>query len=81
LIATISMLMMVSMAFIIYTPFVIAHKPPWQIPTFAYVSVAANPVGKGQTVLIYMWLDKCPPTATGPWGDRWEGFTLKNNKA
>jgi len=61
LIATISMLMMVSMASIIYTPFARAHTPPWQIPTFAYVSVAANPVGKGQTVLIYMWLDKCPP--------------------
>ncbi|MBC7130664.1 hypothetical protein H5T51_05535, partial [Candidatus Bathyarchaeota archaeon] len=60
-----------------YIPVATAHTPPWNIRTFMYVSAAANPVGKGQTVLIYMWLDKVPPTATGPWGDRWENFTLR----
>jgi len=70
-----ALLMLLTVA--VYTPVATAHTPPWNIRTFMYVSAAANPVGKGQTVLIYMWLDKCPPTATGPWGDRWENFTLR----
>jgi len=34
-----------------------AHTPPWQIPTYAYIVTAPNPIGVGQTALIYMWLD------------------------
>jgi len=41
-------------------------------PTFTFCTVAPNPVGVNQQVLLYVWLDKCPPTATGPYGDRWE---------
>ena len=26
-----------------------AHTPAWQIPTYAYINVAPNPVGVGQT--------------------------------
>jgi hypothetical protein len=59
---------------------VAAHTPPLEIPTFAYVSVSANPVGKGQTVFVFMWLDKAPPTATGPYGDRWENFKVTVTK-
>jgi hypothetical protein len=33
-----------------------AHTPAWQIPTYAYISVAPNPVGVGQTVSVYIWL-------------------------
>jgi hypothetical protein len=35
-----------------------AHTPPWQVPTFAYIVVAPDPVGVSQTVTIYLWLDK-----------------------
>jgi outer membrane protein assembly factor BamB len=35
-----------------------AHTPPWDIPTYAYINVAPNPVGVGQQVNILMWLDK-----------------------
>ena len=35
-----------------------AHTPPWEIPTFAYINAAPNPVGVGQQVLIVFWLDK-----------------------
>ena len=35
-----------------------AHTPAWQIATFAYISVAPNPVGVGQTTIVYTWLDK-----------------------
>ncbi|MEM2889268.1 MAG: PQQ-binding-like beta-propeller repeat protein [Candidatus Bathyarchaeia archaeon] len=72
--------LMLTFALAAYLPATNAHTPPWNIPTFAYISVAADPVGKGQTVIVYMWLDKVPPTATGPWGDRWENFTLKITK-
>ncbi len=34
-----------------------AHNPPWNIPTYAYINATPNPIGVGQTLLVYMWLD------------------------
>ena len=34
-----------------------AHTPAWQIPTYAYINASPNPIGVGQTLIIYMWLD------------------------
>ena len=34
-----------------------AHTPAWKIPTYAYINAAPNPIGVGQTLLVYMWLD------------------------
>jgi hypothetical protein len=35
-----------------------AHTPTaWSIKSYAYVSVAPNPVGNGQPVYVYMWVD------------------------
>ncbi len=34
-----------------------AHTPPWNIPTYAYINAAPNPIGVNQTLLVYMWLD------------------------
>ena len=44
-----------------------AHTPPWQIPTWAYVNVAPNPVGVGQRTLVIMWLTNIfsPETTLG----------------
>ena len=53
-----------------------AHTPSWNIPTYAYVSVAPNPAGVGQTVTVGMWVQIPPPTAQGTNGDRWHGFKL-----
>ncbi len=61
-------------------PMANAHSPPWNIPTYAYVSAAPDTVGVGQYTLIVMWLDKYPPTSGGPGGDRWRGFTLDITK-
>jgi outer membrane protein assembly factor BamB len=33
-----------------------AHDPPWQIPTFAYITAHPNPVGVGQSVSVVMFL-------------------------
>ena len=33
-----------------------AHTPPWQIPTYAYIVAAPDPIGVGQAAHIYMWL-------------------------
>jgi hypothetical protein len=38
-------------------PNVAAHSPPWQIPTYAFISVSPNPVGVGQTTTVILWLD------------------------
>ena len=44
-------------ASLILIPTASAHNPGWQIPTYAYISVSPNPIGVGQTVTIYMWLN------------------------
>jgi len=34
-----------------------AHTPAWNIPTFAYINVAPNPVGVGQRATVIFWLN------------------------
>jgi len=50
------------------------------IPTYAFLSVSPNPIGVNQEVTIMMWLDKIDPTASGPQGSRFEGFTVTITK-
>jgi len=33
-----------------------AHKPAWNIPTYAYIVAEPNPIGVGQTLDVYVWL-------------------------
>src|SRR5208282_4832638 len=42
-----------------------AHTPAWQIPTFAYIFAEPNPIGVGQTIQVYMWLDPVYGAAGG----------------
>jgi hypothetical protein len=53
-----------------------AHTPPWQIPTYMFVSVAPNPIGVGQTVNVNFWCNAPPPTASAQYGDRWTNLTV-----
>ena len=46
------------------------------ISTYAFIYVAPNPVGVGQNVEIFIWLNMPPPTASGPYGDRWQNFNV-----
>ena len=46
------------------------------IQLFAFCNVAPDVVGVGQSVNIGFWLNEPPPTAGGPFGDRWNGMTL-----
>jgi hypothetical protein len=58
-------------AILIALPTVTAHDPPWTVPTWAYISVTNNPIGVGQQTVVVFWPNKIPPTAFGPYGDRW----------
>ena len=49
-------------------------------PTYAFINVAPNPVGVGQTALVTFWLNLVPPTAGGPHGDRWQQLTVTVTK-
>ena len=46
-------------------PKAIAHTPPWQIPTQAFIVAAPNPIGVGQQVHVYMWLAEVYGAAGG----------------
>ena len=54
-----------------------AHTPPWNIPTYIYLTVEPNPVGTGQPASVVLWLDIPPPTAGGTGGDRWGNITVQ----
>ncbi len=56
LILTISSQMLLS-------PTATAHTPAWNIPSFAYVAAQPSPVGVGQQVQVYMWVDAPMPSA------------------
>lgn len=63
---TIALLLTISMATsIMLVPNTDAHTPGWNIPTYAYISSAPNPIGVGQTTHIYMWLDAVYGAAGG----------------
>jgi hypothetical protein len=54
-----------------------AHTPPWQILTSSFIHVAPNPAGLGQQVTVGFWVNEPPPTASGPYGDRFGNMTVK----
>ena len=76
----ISILVMLSVTAIKPSPTTDAHTPPWNIPTYAYLDVAPDPVGVGQTVTMVFWIDAIPPTAAGNAGDRWVNFKIEITK-
>jgi hypothetical protein len=43
-------------ASMIIVPIANAHTPPWQIPTFAHIFAATNPIGVGQKAYVYLFL-------------------------
>ena len=55
-----SILMLISMGASLAIPNAAAHTPAWQIPTFAHIFAAPNPVGIGQQMWIDMFLANPP---------------------
>jgi hypothetical protein len=63
---SIALLLTISMvSSIMLIPTANAHTPAWQIPTYAYIVVAPDPIGVGQTVHVYFWLDAIYGAAGG----------------
>ncbi|MGE5532866.1 MAG: PQQ-binding-like beta-propeller repeat protein [Bacillota bacterium] len=62
---------------LILVPSAIAHTPAWQILTSSFIHVAPDPAGLGQTVTVGFWVNQPPPTASGPYGDRFGNITVK----
>jgi len=60
-------------------PTVVAHDPPWEVPTWCYITATNNPIGVGQTTYVFFWLNTFPRTAIGAYGDRWT-FTVEVTK-
>ena len=53
-----------------------AHKPAWQIPTYAFISVQPNPLGLREAAYVNFWIDKVAATANSQYGDRWHNYTV-----
>jgi hypothetical protein len=62
--AAIALLLISSFAIsLVAVPAALAHDPPWEFHTVAHVVPTVNPVGVGQKLYIYMWIDKIKPSA------------------
>ncbi len=53
-----------------------AHTPPQSITPFAYIDVAPSPIGVGQTVNIYTWINWLAPGASTANDVRWKDYTI-----
>jgi Glucose dehydrogenase len=62
------------------TPSATAHNPAQNILTSSFIHVAPDPIGVGQTATVNFWVNQPPPTANGPYGDRWGNMTVKVTK-
>jgi hypothetical protein len=51
----IALILAISMSGALIT--VSAHTPPWTIISYAFMSATPSPVGVGQTINVYMWVD------------------------
>lgn len=65
---------------IVSLPLANAHTPPKTVPTYAFIHVAPDPVGVDQTATVGFWLNPPPPTAFGPYGDRYQNMTVTVTK-
>lgn len=45
-------------------------------PTYLFLTVQPDPIGVGQSANVVYWMDKAPPTASGPRGDRWQNWKM-----
>lgn len=56
--SAITLFLMLTIAItLVAVPLANAHDPPRNIPTFAYINVAPNPIGVGQQASVVFWLD------------------------
>ncbi len=79
--AAITIFLMLSIsAPLVILPFAKAHTPPQDIITYAYLSVAPNPIGIGQRLFVVMWLDSVLPGAAVENDIRFHDFTLTITK-
>ena len=46
-------------------------------PTWMFLTVQPDPIGVGQDANVVYWIDKAPPTASGPRGDRWQNWKME----
>ncbi len=60
-----AIMLIISMTASMILPNVSAHTPPIQVPTYAFINVAPEPIGIGQQATVAFWLDKVPIGAEG----------------
>jgi hypothetical protein len=46
-------------------------------PTYLFLTAQPDPIGVGQEANVVYWMDKAPPTASGPRGDRWQNWKME----
>src|ERR1017187_84713 len=63
-------------ASIMLIPNTSAHSPPWNITLYAFTNANPPLIGIGQSVNLGFWMSTPPPTANGPYGDRYGPYYL-----
>ena len=79
-VSIVMLLMLTLSSAITMLPSAFAHTPPDDKLTYAYLSVAPDPIGIGQRLFVVMWLDSVLPGATVQNDIRFHDFKLTITK-
>ena len=80
-ISTIALILALTMSVIfVALPAANASDPPLNIPTFAFINAAPNPIGVNQQLNIILWLDKVMPGANYANDIKFQGYILTITK-
>jgi len=74
---SISIFLIVSMGLsMMLIPNTSAHTPSWNLQTYAYVQAVPNPIGVGQTTVVYLWLTNTYDSETIANNYRFQNYQL-----
>ena len=77
----ITLILLIAMAFsTLALPAVEAHTPSWNITTYAYLNLAPERVGVGQTIFVVMWSSALLPSAALTNDIRMQGYKVTVTK-
>ena len=79
-IATIALILVLTLSAVIVALPVSARDPPVDVPTVCYAYVTNDIIGVNQPTVVVYWINAVPPTAVGDYGDRWT-FTVEVTKS
>ncbi|MDR1993212.1 MAG: PQQ-binding-like beta-propeller repeat protein [Nitrososphaerota archaeon] len=72
-----TLILIITLGFSLTLSTTLAHTPAWEVPTYAFINIAPDPVGVGQQAMVVFWIDKTLPSAAVANNIRIHDYELK----